>query len=325
MVRPFLFLFIYMSAYVCLDIKDRNGPGTPAINKSVKPAILWTTDISADGKFYAIGGDDGLLRIFEATGFKLLKSYKLKGAIQCIDWHKKGKILAIALDDNPVQLLTIETGQFAEIKGTHGSRALAWNFNGELLAVGDYEGVLQIRDKSGNLIRSISKENTKTYLGVDWHPKKNILATGSDKIRLFDTAGNILQNIRHRLEETIVLTVKWHPNGAFFASGDYGHKEEGIESLLQFWKEDGTNIKTLRGSKAEYRNIRWNKTGTLLATASDALRLWNKDGQLVYTGKSRNLLWGIDWDNKTHNIVTTSEKGDINLWSSKARLKKVIF
>jgi WD40 repeat protein len=96
----------------------------------------------------------------------------------------------------------------------------------------------------------------------------------------------MLQNIKHRNEETIILAVQWHPGGTFFATGDYGHKEEGIESLLQFWNEDGVLIKSLKGSKAEYRNIRWNKDGTLLATASDGLRLWSEDGRGKIQGET---------------------------------------
>ncbi len=249
---------------------------------------------------------------------------KLPSAIQCLDWNGDGKLLAIALDDNPVQLLNIETGKFNELRETTGSRALAWNYNGELLAIGDYEGALQIRSKEGDLLKSIKKDNNKTYLSVDWHPKKNIILTGSDKIRLFDTTGNVLQSIKHRPEETIILTVKWHPGGIFFATGDYGEKENHIESLLQFWNENGTLIKSLHGSKAEYRNIRWNKSGKLLATASDALRLWSKDGQIIYSGKSEDLLWGIDWNSQNNNIITTSQKGNIKLWTDKAKLVKNI-
>jgi WD40 repeat protein len=97
-------------------------------------------------------------------------------------------------------------------------------------------------------------------------------------------------------------------------------KEEGIESLLQFWNADCKIIKSLSGSKAEYRNIRWNKDGTLLATVSDAMRLWTNDGQLLYSGQSEDLIWGIDWVSQCKNIITTSEKGNINLWTATAEL-----
>ncbi len=324
MIKSTFFLiscFVYLA---CQCNGQVNKTRTVGADKAIKTPILWTVDWSSNAKLYAIGGDDKLLRIYNAKDFKLSKTYDLGSAIQCLDWNETGNILAIALDDNHVQLLNIETGKFLKLKETTGSRALAWNHTGELLAVGDYNGTLQIYSKQGKLLKSIKKDNSKTYLSVDWHPKKNILLTGGDKIRIFDTSGTLLQSIKHRTEETIILTVKWHPSGTYFVTGDYGHKEEGIESLLQFWKADGKIIKSLSGSKAEYRNIRWNKDGTLLATASDAMRLWTNDGQLLYSGQSENLLWGIDWDSQSKNIITTSEKGNINLWSDKAELLKKI-
>lgn len=322
MLKSSFFLFTCLMHFVCVDV---NQEKTKAIakKKETKTPILWTADWNPNGKLIAIGGDDKVLRIYEANNYTLYKSYELKGAVQSLDWNIDGKLLAIGIDDNPVQLLNIEAGDFVELKGP-GSRAVAWNYNGQLLGVGDYEGNLQIWNNKGNLVRTIKKEQNKTYLSIDWHPTRNIILTGGDKIRLFDTSGNMLLNIKHRVEETILLTVKWHPGGAFFATGDYGHKEEEIESLLQFWKEDGTLIKSLSGSKAEYRNIRWNKDGSKLATASDALRIWSKDGAIIYTGETKNLLWGIDWNNQNDNIVTTSEKGDIWLWTDKAKLVKII-
>ena len=83
-------------------------------------------------------------------------------------------------------------------------------------------------------------------------------------------------------------------------------------------------IKSLPGSKAEYRNIRWSKNGELLATASDALRLWSKDGKIIYTGKTEDLLWGIDWDSESKYIITTSDKGNISLWTNQAKFVKAI-
>jgi WD40 repeat protein len=183
---------------------------------------------------------------------------------------------------------------------------------------------LFIYDRQGKRLRAIEKENTKGYLRVDWHPGKDILLTGSDRIRVFDAGGKVLLNQKHREEETIILAVKWHPGGTFFATGDYGHQEEGIESILQYWQADGKLIHTLRGSKAEYRNIRWNKEGTLLATASDGLRLWSAKGQLQASGQTPDLLWGLDWHPQSITLVTASMQGRILLWNNQAKIIKTL-
>ena len=58
--------------------------------------------------------------------------------------------------------------------------------------------------------------------------------------------------------------------------------------------------------------------GSLLASASDGLRIWTKEGQLLYTGKTKDILWGIAWNKSGNRILTGSFDGDINLWTDKA-------
>jgi WD40 repeat protein len=289
-----------------------------------KPPILWTADYSPDGKFYAVGGTDRQLRIYDGKTNQVLTTYPLSATIQGLDWDPAGKWLAVALDHEPARLLDVATGQFMALPEVTGTRTLAWNPAGTLLAVGDYEGLLHLYDRQGKWLRTIKKENTKGFLSLDWHPTKDILLTGSDRIRVFDAQGKVLLNQKHREEETIILAVKWHPGGTFFATGDYGHKEEGIESVLQYWQADGTLLHTLRGSKAEYRNIRWNKEGTLLATASDGLRLWSAKGQLQASGQTPDLLWGLDWHPQRTTLVTSSMQGRILLWNNQAQIIKTI-
>lgn len=294
----------------------------PVWGQTTRNPILWTADWSPTGKYLAVGGDDGLLRVFSAN-LGLLTTHRMNAAVQCVDWNRDGKTLAIAMDDRPVEILDVETGRTTRVDDSAaGSRALAWSPDGASLAVGDYDGLLKVRRKDGRLIRSIEKEDGKSYLSVDWHPKKDVIVTGSDRIRVFDAAGGAPRIIKHRREDTIVLTVKWHPEGAFFASGDYGHDD--VESLLQFWGEDGTLLKSMRGSKAEYRNVRWSPKGEFLASASDALRIWTKDGQLVHVGGSPNLLWGLDWDSQSRSIVTSSQKGAIRVWTEEAKPMRAV-
>jgi WD40 repeat protein len=286
-----------------------------------KKTLLWTADWSADDKRIAVGGDDSLLKIYDSKNLKLRKAYQLKSMIRQVSWHPANNYLAIATNDDEVCILNTETEKFIKLNGiTNGARGIDWNFNGQLLATADHDGLVKIWDSTGKLLRTIKKEDNNSYFSISWHPSKNIIAVSGDDIRIMDTSGVTLKVIKHRKENTGILTICWHPSRDFFATGDYGHDKEGIKSIIQFWNPDGTLTKTLYGSKAEYRNIRWNKSGTLLASASDALRIWSKNGDLLFTGKPEDLLWGVDWNSTSEKIITTSISGNVKLWTAKAKL-----
>jgi WD40 repeat protein len=291
-----------------------------------KPAFIWATEWSKDGKYIAVGGDDSIVWIYRGTDHSLFKSYKMNSMVKGLSWHPKENKLGVA-NMKGIQLLDMETGNITTVPGlSTGGRGIAWNYNGELLALADGYGVVQIMNRKGHIIRSIKKHNNNSYMTVDWHPSKNILVTGSDEIILFDTSGKQLALINQRKEHTSVLSAKWHPSGEFFATGDYGHEKEGMPTLLQFWKEDGTLVKEIRGHHyAEIRNLRWSNDGNFLATASDALRTWTKKGDLLYTGESDVNIWGIAWSKEDKQIITGSfENGSIKLWTDKAALIRKI-
>ena len=133
---------------------------------------------------------------------------------------------------------------------------------------------------------------------------------------MFDFDGNLLKSIKHRVEDVMLLSVVWHNSGSFFVSGDYGDEKD--KSLLQYWDEDGNLLKSMDGSKGEYRNLSWNRKGNRLATASDALRIRDTKGNLLSQGISPDYLWGVSWNKHGNRIITSSIEQRIILWNRKA-------
>jgi WD40 repeat protein len=308
---------LYIAVLVCGFTQIANSQA------ATRPAFIWATEWSNDGKYVALGGDDSMLWVYSAENYSLLRTFKMNSMIMGLSWHPKEQLLAIATRRG-VSLLSLPERTVYDVPDIHvGGRGISWNYNGELLALADGNGVVQLMNKKGKVLRSIKKHNNNGYMTIDFHPKKNIMVTGSDEVILFDTSGTQLKMFKHRNVATGILTVRWHPSGEFFALGDYGHDKEGIPTLLQFWKEDGTRIKEIRdGSKAEFRNIRWNHAGTMLATASDMLRIWSSEGKLLATGVSPDdNLWGVAWNRDDTRIITgTYGTGRVKLWSSNAAL-----
>ncbi|MBQ0907736.1 hypothetical protein KBJ98_03355 [Flavobacterium sp. F-328] len=287
---------------------------------AVTKEILWTTDWSPNGKYIAIGGNVDTLKIYNSSNLKLYKSLLIKNTITRIKWHPTKNIIAVAtqMSGDRSSIINIETNEKIELNAVSldGARGIDWNYTGEYLAVTDNDGEILIFNIKGDLIRKFNNENTKTITAIDWHPKKDILITVSDKIRLFDINGNLLNSIKHRKEEIMILSVAWHNSGSFFVTGDYGDEKD--KSLLQYWDENGKLLKCIDISKGEYRNLVWNPKGNSLATASDALRIWDIKGNLISEGYSKDYLWGISWNKQGDRIITSSMEENIILWNNKA-------
>ncbi|MFH6999297.1 WD40 repeat domain-containing protein [Flavobacterium sp. FlaQc-57] len=287
---------------------------------TINKKILWTTDWSSDGKFIAVGGNLDTLKIYSEKNLKSYKSFPIKNTITRIKWHPSKNIIAVAtqLSEDKSSIINLDTNERIKLNGISpdGARGIDWNYTGEYLAVADNDGQILIYDIKGNLIRRFKNENSKGITAVDWHPKKNILVTVSDKIRLYDIEGNLLKSIKHRTEEVMLLSVAWHKSGSFFITDDYGDRQD--KSLLQYWNEQAELLRSIDISKGEYRNITWNPKGNRLATASDALRIFDTKGKLISEGNSKDYLWGVSWNKQGDRIITSSMEQNIIIWNNKA-------
>jgi WD40 repeat protein len=285
--------------------------------------ILWTTDWSPNGKYIAIGGNVDTLKIYTEENLQLYKSLPVKNTITRIKWHPSMNVVAVTtqMSDEKSFIFNLETYKKIELNGisSEGARGVDWNYTGEYLAIADNDGQVFIFNTKGELIRNFVNQfnSTKGITAIAWHPKKNILATVTDKIRFLDLNGNLIKSIKHRPEDVMLLSIAWHKSGDFFVTGDYGDEKD--RSLLQYWNEQGELIKSIDISKGEYRNLAWNPKGDRLASASDALRIWDTKGNLISVGISKDYLWSVSWNNKGNRIITSSLEQRIMLWNKKAK------
>ena len=315
---PFLIFFLVILTRSMLIAQDNDFD-----------KILWTADWSPDGKYIAVGGNHDSLKIFSGKTFKRLKTYPIRETITKVKWHPSKNLLAIATQGEvgKVLILDFDLGQFTSLNNGifSGARGLDWNHNGQYLAVGDGEGVVHLFTQNAKHLRSIEKEDTKSYTTLSWHPSENIFVVASSKVRLYDIEGNAIKVFKHRAEEVLILCTDWHPSGDFFALGDYGDNIQNHTPLLQFFNAEGSTLESVEGSKAEYRTLAWHKSGKVIATASDALRIWNKEGILLAESPSfKGNLWGLDWNPKGNRIITTSGNGKVQIWNKKAKLLRTL-
>jgi WD40 repeat protein len=278
---------------------------------------LWTVSWHPNKDQVVVGGTQDTLRLFSTTNYQLLNNYLFEGTITKVKWHPTKHKLAISMqgEKSKTSIFNLDSNKRIALDSINdfGARAIGWNKTGKILAVGDYDGFLTFFDEDGKRIKKIST-NQKSIIGLDWHPTKDLVVAVGDKISIYDFSTDAISPIEDRKEEVLMLCVAWHPSGNFFVTGDYGDFDKNHPPLLQFWSFEGKNIKRIKHSTSEFRDLKWSEDGTLLATASEKIRLWDKQGNLISEKSSPDLLWGVDWNKAGTKLITTDKKGSIVVW-----------
>ncbi len=289
--------------------------------------ILWTADWNENNNTIAVGGNHDSLMIFSGEDFVKLKSFPFLSTITSLQWHPTKNILVVAAQGgtDATSILNLDNHEQFELDSIHeaGARAAGWNRSGDMLAIGDYNGYINIYNEKGDLLKRISTEQ-KAFIGLSWHPNDNIIVAVGEFISIYNVDTQILTQVEDRDEDVLMLCVSWHPSGEFFATGDYGDYDFNFPPLLQYWSSNGENLNRVLGSKAEYRSMSWSPDGATLATASDGIRIWDIKGNLILKNETEHLLWGISRDRDNNNIVSTDFKGNIIIWDKDLNLLKIM-
>ncbi len=288
--------------------------------------IIWTAEWSPDGAYFAYAGNIDSIKIYKSSDYSVFRSLAVKNTVTRIKWHPTKNILVYTtqLSEDKSSIYNLEKGEKTELTGisVDGARGIDWNSDGSKFVIADNDGQIIIYNEKGELLNTIKTDYSKSYTSIDWHPTKNILLATGNNIKLFNTNGQLLKSIQHRKEDVLLLSATWHPSGKLFACGDYG--DGSIKTYLQFWDENGALLQSIDISKGEYRNLVWNKKGTMLASASDKLRIWNNRAKLLFEGNSSSYLWGLSWNEKEEKIITSSLNGEVLIWNTKGEILKKI-
>jgi len=154
---------------------------------------------------------------------------------------------------------------------------LSWTNDGQYIASASYDGHARIWSPSGELKRVCAGHNGPVF-ALKWNKKGSRLVTsGSDKACIVwdPLTGNAIQT--YNIHTAPTLDVDWQNNDVFASCST----DTTIQVLKVGQKEP---IRTFSGHTDEVNAIRWDPSGTMLASASDDqyLKIWTLNSGLAH-------------------------------------------
>lgn len=219
-------------------------------------------------------------------------------------WNPKYNLIATGSGDGTARIWRVpgDPGESVSdpivLQHSHGSEqkdvtTLDWNANGNLLATGSYDGLARIWNRAGEL-KNILRRHTKPVFSLKWNKKGDLLLTGSmDQTAIIWDAYSGECRQQFAFHEGPTLDVDWRDDVTFATSSS--------DTIVYVCRIGNLEpVRTYAGHTNEVNVIKWDPTGTYLASCSDdhTARIWTmeSDSSLwTLTGHTQaiySLRWG---------------------------------
>jgi|UniRef100_A0A2N9FDX2 transducin (beta)-like 1 len=253
-------------------------------------------------------------------------------------WSPTGSLLASGSGDSTARIWTIADGSsrsgsngplnvlvLKHVKGRTNEKSkdvttLDWNGEGTQLATGSYDGQARIWSTNGELKTTLSKHKGPIF-SLKWNKKGDYLLTGScDKTAIVWDVKAEEWKQQFEFHSGPTLDVDWRNNVSFATSS--------TDNMI-FVCKIGENrpIKTFAGHQGEVNCVKWDPTGSLLASCSDDItaKIWSmKQDKFVHDLKEHaKEIYTIRWSptgpgtsNPNQQLLLASASFDstVKLW-----------
>eukprot|EP01027_Heterolobosea_sp_BB2_P017788 GEZU01025163.1.p1 GENE.GEZU01025163.1~~GEZU01025163.1.p1 ORF type:complete len:516 (-),score=84.30 GEZU01025163.1:1180-2727(-) len=255
-------------------------------------------------------------------------------------WSPTKSLLASGSGDSTARIWTIPPGPSGEeaalaasnpivLKHSNGATkqesskdvtTLDWSGDGSMLATGSYDGKARVWTEKGDLKMTLNRHKGPIF-SLKWNKQGNYLLSGSvdNTAIIWDVkTGEVKQQFEFHTAPT--LDVDWRNNYSFATCS--------TDKMIYVCKLGETKpLKAFAGHKDEVNAIKWDPSGSLLASCSDdyTAKIWNMKSDTCvqdfreHTKEIYTIKWsptGPHTDNPNRDLVLASASFDasIKIW-----------
>jgi WD40 repeat protein/uncharacterized caspase-like protein len=309
---------------------DGNSVGGPFIPVAIRPDIegakVRTVAVSPTGKEIATGSDDGLIRIWDASSFKLIRALKgHTGAVYSVDYWSDGTLLASAGWDGKVRVWDVKTGtESYTFDASVKQFSVAFSPQAPLkyLASAGEDGYVRIwnwqtKELAKSRLDHPSLEGDKSAVrSLSFAPNGSgeFVSAGFDgKIRFYRLSGAIDAKDAYGRKS---LRVAYSPDGAHVVSA--GSDVDG--GSVKVWDARTGTFKLLVGHKDYVVSASWSADGRRIVTGGGgrdkSVNLWDVEtGRLLasFSGHQEDVESVAFYPGSTR-LISVSEDTTIKVW-----------
>ena len=276
-----------------------NSEGGVMINgEGPGPSFSVSLSLDSDGTRLAAANSDNVPKIWDTTtGYLLQELSGHNGKVEVIEFSPDGEYVVTASHDKTIKIWDAASGKslstITDIKCGYVDIAfcdMTISPYGKFLALGDFEGIIQIIDfqsllnsngDSSELNKVVINASEGKIMGIAYSPDGTRLASGSfeeDTAKIWNSEnGELIQTFTGHGGP--VYGVSYSPDGKRLATAS-------ADGTAKIWDADsGKLLSTLVGHSASIFRVSFSPDGSLIATASydGTAKLWDAETGLELT------------------------------------------